>query len=126
VQTNDVPDYEKGHLRYGAPLSTATGSARARPQHHPQPMPQERRLVTDMAWGYRVRARLDYGRRRWAAAHSPSMVWNHDDRRRFPWTASSSKTARRFGMGLASTYAKRGIHGGHDYTVVRPTRLTTR
>jgi hypothetical protein len=34
--------------------------------------------VTDSAWGYRARARLDYDLAGGGLRMSPSLVWNHD------------------------------------------------
>jgi len=79
-------------------------------------MAQERRLRDGHAWGYRVRARLDYDVAGGALRISPSMVWNHDVDG-VSMDGQLSKTARRSAWASASTMPE--IHGGHELHVVR-------
>ena len=77
MQSNDVPDFEKaGSLRYGRAFIYGFGGAATNTQ------PDGRKIdgyVTDLSWGYRMRARLDYdGAFDGAIRVSPSVVWNHD------------------------------------------------
>jgi len=77
MQSNDVPDFEKaGNLRYGRAFIYGVGGQATNPQ------PDGRKVdgyITDLSWGYRMRARLDYdGAFDGAIRVSPSVVWNHD------------------------------------------------
>jgi len=77
MQSNDVPDFEKaGNLRYGRAFIYGVGGAATNPQPDGQKIDG---YITDLSWGYRVRARLDYdGAFDGAIRVSPSIVWNHD------------------------------------------------
>jgi hypothetical protein len=77
LQSNDLPDFEKaGNLRYGRAFIYGIGGAATNTQ------PDGRKIdgyITDLSWGYRMRARLDYdGAFDGAIRVSPSIVWNHD------------------------------------------------
>ncbi|MGL6224713.1 MAG: DUF1302 family protein, partial [Steroidobacteraceae bacterium] len=83
VQSNDVPDFEQaGNLRFGRAFIYGNGILPGATAPSTNPQPDGRRndgYVTDLAWGYRVRARLDYdGLSGGALRLSPSLVWNHD------------------------------------------------
>ena len=83
VQSNDVPDYEKaGNLRFGRAFIYGVGILPGATIPSTNPQPDGRKndgYVTDFAWGYRMRARLDYdGLSGGALRVSPSLVWNHD------------------------------------------------
>ncbi len=83
VQSNDVPDYEKaGNLRFGRAFIYGAGILPGATTPSTNPQPDGRKndgYVTDLAWGYRMRARLDYdGLMGGALRLSPSLVWNHD------------------------------------------------
>ena len=83
LQTNDVPDYEKaGNLRFGRGFIYGVGILPGATTPSTNPQPDGRKndgYVTDFAWGYRMRARLDYdGLAGGAMRISPSLVWNHD------------------------------------------------
>ena len=83
IQSNDVPDYEKaGNLRFGRAFIYGVGILPGATTPSANPQPDGRRndgYVTDLSWGYRMRARLDYdGLAGGALRVSPSLVWNHD------------------------------------------------
>ena len=83
LQSNDVPDYEKaGNLRFGRGFIYGVGILPGATVPSTNPQPDGRKndgYVTDFAWGYRMRARLDYdGLSGGALRVSPSLVWNHD------------------------------------------------
>ena len=73
MQSNDVPDYEKaGNLRFGRAFIYGVGILPGATAPSTNPQPDGRKndgYVTDLAWGYRMRARLDYdGLIGWRAA----------------------------------------------------------
>jgi hypothetical protein len=83
LQSNDVPDYEKaGNLRFGRAFIYGNGILPGATTPSTNPQPDGRKndgYVTDLSWGYRMRARLDYdGLSGGALRVSPSLVWNHD------------------------------------------------
>lgn len=81
MQSNDVPDFKKAdNLRYGRGFIYGTAPHPTYPATNPQPDGRKNDgFVTDFAWGYRVRARLNYdGLAGGAMSVSPSIVWNHD------------------------------------------------
>ena len=110
VQTNDVPDYEKaGNLRYGRAFIYGNGILPGATTASTNPQPDGRKndgYVTDMAWGYRVRARLDYDVAGGALRISPSMVWNHDVDG-VSMDGQFIEDRQTLGMGLGFNYAKK-------------------
>jgi hypothetical protein len=105
LQSNDVPDFEEaGNLRYGRAFIYGVGGAAANPQ------PDGRKIdgyITDLAWGYRVRARLDYdGAFDGAIRVSPSVVWNHDVDG-VAMDGQFIEDRQTLGLGLGFNYAKK-------------------
>ena len=83
LQSNNVPDYEEaGNLRFGRGFIYGVGVLPGATVPSTNPQPDGRKndgYVTDFAWGYRVRARLDYdGLAGGAMRVSPNLVWNQD------------------------------------------------
>ena len=82
MQTNDVPDYKQaGNLRFGRAFIYGNGILPGATTPSTNPQPDGRKndgYVTDSAWGYRARARLDYDLAGGGLRMSPSLVWNHD------------------------------------------------
>jgi hypothetical protein len=111
MQSNDVPDYEKaGNLRFGRAFIYGNGILPGATTPSTNPQPDGRRndgYITDFAWGYRMRARLDYdGLAGGALRVSPSLVWNHD----VDGTAMDGQfieDRQAFGLGLGFLWAKR-------------------
>jgi hypothetical protein len=111
LQSNDVPDYEKaGNLRYGRAFIYGNGILPGATTPSTNPQPDGRKndgYVTDFAWGYRVRARLNYdGLAGGALSVSPSVVWNHDVEG-MSMDGQFLEDRQTLGLGLGFTYAKK-------------------
>ena len=109
LQSNDVPDYEKeGSLRYGRAFIYGAGPHPNYAATNPQPDGRENDgYITDFAWGYRLRARLDYdGLLGGALRVSPSMVWNHDVDG-MSMDGQFIEDRQTLGLGLGFTYNKK-------------------
>jgi Protein of unknown function (DUF1302) len=111
LQSNDVPDYEQaGNLRYGRGFIYGVGVLPGATVPSTNPQPDGRKndgYVTDFAWGYRVRARLDYdGLSGGALRVSPSLVWNHDVDG-VAMDGQFIEDRRALGLGLGFTWAKK-------------------
>jgi hypothetical protein len=126
-QWNNVPDYRQDNIRYGRAfiygnagspaLAAQTGIASLAQQSctapvaalvNPQPDGcKNDGYVTSYAWGYRLRARLDYdGKLGGAVRVSPSLSWNHDVGG-VSMDGQFIKGREALGLGLGFDYAKR-------------------
>ena len=103
AQWNDVPDFNND-IRYGRAFIYGVGGAANNPQ------PDGRKVdgyVTDFAWGYRLRARLDYdGLFDGGIRVSPSLAWNHDVDG-VAMDGQFNEGRQTLGLGLGFNYAKR-------------------
>jgi hypothetical protein len=109
LQSNDVPDFKNpDNVRYGRAFIYGAGPHPTYPANNPQPDGRRNDgYVTDFAWGYRVRARLNYdGLAGGALSVSPSIVWNHDVEG-VAMDGQFLEDRQTLGLGLGFTYAKK-------------------
>jgi len=132
MQTNNVPDYTKGAIRYGrnsiygtasstalAAQSAATGGKTcsptlvglpvpvASPVYNPSPLGcKNDGFVTDLAWGYRVRVSMDYNNvMNTGVTMTPSVFWLHDVDG-VSMDSTFNEDRKNLGLGLKFVYNK--------------------
>jgi hypothetical protein len=132
MQTNNVPDYTKGSIRYGrnsiygtasspdlAAQIPPTGGNTCSPTFVGVPVPVTSPLfnpspigckndgfVTDLAWGYRVRVSMDYNNvMNSGVTVTPSVFWLHDVDG-VSMDATFNEDRQNLGLGLKFVYNK--------------------